>query len=161
MHRLHKMILGSALVLLLAGASTVPAHADLETWAADLAGGNEVPPVATTATGAAALIVDTVSLQAFWTLEFADLSSAQTGAHFHNAPAGTNGGVVEPLPLGSPVNGVWAMTPAEFAMLADGNIYVNVHTQNFAGGEIRGQLTLVSTVANEAVAFGGVKALFR
>lgn len=137
------------------------ASADIATYTAVLSGDNEVPPVATAASGAATLVLDTETLQATWMLEFSDHSSGQTGAHFHNAPAGINGGVVFALPLGSPVNGVWAMTQGQADELAAGNIYVNVHTAEFPGGEIRGQMTLSGVVPNDEASFGAVKALFR
>ena len=158
---LSKIFPACSLALLLGAAVAGSAHADIETYAADLAGSNEVPAVATAATGAAAIVVDTESLEAFWGLEFTGLSSAQTGAHFHNAPAGANGGVVQALPSGASVNGVWIMTPAQYGMLAGGDIYANVHSQNFPGGEIRGQMTLISAVPAGDVSFGAVKALFR
>jgi hypothetical protein len=69
--------------------------------------------------------------------------------------------VVFALTAGSPVGGVWAMSQAQLDMLAAGNIYVNVHSTMFPGGEIRGQMTLSGTVPDEATSFGGVKALFR
>jgi len=53
------------------------------------------------------------------------------------------------------------MTALQLADLAAGNIYVNVHTTNFSGGEIRGQMELSSVVPNDEASFGAVKALFR
>jgi len=137
------------------------ARADIETYSATLSGDQEVPPVATAASGNAAIVVDTDTYEATWTLAFSGLSSAQVGAHFHNAPAGSNGGVVFALPLGSPVNGAWAMDATSYAMLSGGNIYVNVHTENFPGGEIRGQFTLTGTVPSAESSFSAVKALYR
>jgi hypothetical protein len=137
------------------------ALADVATYTTVLSGANEVPPNASAAGGAATIVVDTETLLAAWTLDFADLSSAQTGAHFHNAPVGVNGSVVFALPLGSSVNGVWAMTQGQLDELAAGNIYVNVHTTGFIGGEIRGQMELSGVVQNDEASFGEVKALFR
>ncbi|MBE0567332.1 MAG: CHRD domain-containing protein [Krumholzibacteria bacterium] len=158
MHSLSKsLILLACAACLGAGA----ALADIATYTTILSGANEVPPNASTAGGAATIVVDTETLQAAWTLEFDGLSAAQTGAHFHTAPAGANGGVAFGLPLGSPVNGIWAMTAGQLADLAAGNIYVNVHTTAFPGGEIRGQMELSSVVSNDEASFGAVKALFR
>ncbi len=88
-----------------------------------------------------------------YTLEVRDLTLAPFGAHIHPAPRNVAGPVVVPLLTppaatstvsacitaaeGSPV-----MTPAELAaIVADpGAHYVNVHTTNFPGGEVRGQL---------------------
>jgi len=147
------------LALSLALFATV-AHADLEIYSATLSGANEVPPNASAGTGEVTISVDTETLMATWTLEFSGLATAQTGAHFHNAPAGSNGGVVFALPVGSPVAGNWNLLQTDYDELSAGNIYVNVHTEEFPGGEIRGQLGL-ETVGAEASTLGSVKALFR
>lgn len=72
-----------------------------------------------------------------------------SAAHIHGAPAGTNGGILiflEPLdslPTGPPF--VWSGTTAVLdqttidALLA-GGLYVNVHTVENMGGEVRGQI---------------------
>jgi hypothetical protein len=64
-----------------------------------------------------------------------------TAAHIHNAPAGVNGSIVFPFATAaSPFSGVWALSPADVAELEAGNLYVNVHSNTFPGGEIRGQI---------------------
>jgi hypothetical protein len=81
-----------------------------------------------------------------------------TGAHIHNAPAGTNSGVVVGLPLtasdtavptgqGSLIKtGLSANNPANAASVAQGIFnnpagnYFNLHTTLNTGGAIRGQL---------------------
>jgi len=79
-----------------------------------------------------------------YNITFSGLSSAETAAHIHSDAEG--GGVVEPLPTGSPKIGQWTstdgmpMTPARVADLKAGQLYVNIHTTNFPGGEIRGQI---------------------
>ncbi len=161
MRSMFKLIALSGLILALGPGLQDAALADLETYTATLSGAQEVLPVATPATGSASIVVDTDLLEGYWNLSFSGLTGSQTGAHFHNAPFGTNGGVVLGLPLGSPVNGVWAMTAAQYDQLAAGNIYVNVHSTTFPGGEIRGQLTLESAVEAGIESFGAVKSLFR
>jgi hypothetical protein len=150
-----------AIVTLVTIAVVAPADADIATYAAELDGGSNVPPVGTPATGAVSLVVDTETREAFWVLEFTGLTSPEIGAHFHGGAEGVNGTAVFTIPLGSPVSGVWAMSPAHYGALASGGIYVNVHTENNPLGEIRGQLALVSTVPVGDVAFGATKALFR
>ena len=140
------------------------ASADIVTFTAVLEGSQEVPPVATSATGTATLVIDTDNgtLGAIpFQMEFSGLSSAQTAAHVHQAPAGSNGPVVDGLPLGSPVDTTIALTLVSYAALAADGLYVNVHTTNFPGGEIRGQLVLTGTVATGSKTWGEVKALFR
>jgi hypothetical protein len=79
-----------------------------------------------------------------------NLSSAFTGAHIHNGPKEMNGPVV--LNFTSRFsNGTAAFnldttfTSALYNLIKLGNGYVNVHTTNNAGGEIRGQIEKTST----------------
>jgi hypothetical protein len=68
-----------------------------------------------------------------------------TAAHVHVAPAGTNGGVLFPLTgaTGSTnytSNDMAVLSASEEIDFLAGNFYVNIHTSQFPGGEIRGQL---------------------
>ena len=152
------------LALLLAGSFAAAARADIVTMTAYLNGANEVPPVATAATGIATLTLDTEfgTLAAIpLHLEFSGLSSAQVAAHIHQAPAGANGSVIITLPNGSPVDTTIALDLAQYAALAAEGLYVNVHTANFPGGEIRGNFVITDTVSADDSTWGSVKALFR
>ena len=73
-------------------------------------------------------------------------------SHFHNAPAGENGGVARGIE-GALDGDVWVsagtwsadevdspLTPALVSELLAGNIYVNIHTADYGGGEVRGQV---------------------
>jgi hypothetical protein len=147
-------------VVLTAGVAT----ADISTFTANLSGANEVPPNASTATGVAILTVDSEGGLTGLPLQigFSGLSSAQTGAHVHLGGAGVNGGVIHPLPLGSPLNTTMDLADLfEIASLGAGDLYVNIHSVNFPGGEIRGQLILSSTVATENTTWGNIKSLYR
>lgn len=74
------------------------------------------------------------------------LSGAAASAHFHNAAQGQNGGVLANLTdaiVGNQITG--EVTGAELTdelimALVSGDIYVNVHTNNFPAGELRGQV---------------------
>jgi hypothetical protein len=79
-------------------------------------------------------------------------------AHFHNAPAGVDGGIVRTIRgdfVGNIASGTWKssdpepLTQALISELQAGRLYINIHTVMFPGGEIRGQIgpaTLVSAV---------------
>jgi hypothetical protein len=152
-------ILGLTAVLSL---TAVPVLADVYTWVATLEGSQEVPPIVTPATGMATLTLDDASgLDAVYHVEFTGLLGAETAAHFHAAPAGQNGGAVFALPLGSPKDGIWSLDLANFAVLAADGIYVNVHTDMFPAGELRGQLILTEVVSSEEATWGGIKSLYR
>ena len=125
-----------------------------------LSGKNEVPSVETKATGQAIVKISPDESWIYYKLLVANIENV-TMSHFHMAEAGANGGPVVWLydnrsgqPAG-PSNGVLA----EGTVMADdliggmagnmaglieairnGNIYVNVHTQQVPSGEIRGQL---------------------
>ena len=138
------------------------ALADIHTFTAFLSGANEVPPVVSPASGFATLTVDTDgTLNIPLHVEFTGLTSAQTAAHIHTGSAGVNGPVVFTAPVGSPVDAIVPFDITMYANLAGGNLYFNVHTQNFPGGEIRGQFLLTDTVADESTSWGSVKTLFR
>lgn len=128
-----------------------PAHAALISLSAVLSGDQEVPPVVSPASGFGTMTYDDVSNVFTWHIEFAGLPTPETAAHFHApAPPGVNAAVVIPLPLGSPKDGsvdfdvqfgLGAETRED--QLLSGLFYVNVHTQEHPGGEIRGQVLVV------------------
>ncbi len=106
-----------------------------------LAGSQEVPPVATTATGTANIKVAADGAVS-GTVKTAGISS--TAAHIHMAPAGQNGPVVVPLTkTGANSYMVPAdakFTPEQLAAYKMGSLYANVHSEAHKGGEIRAQL---------------------
>jgi len=106
-----------------------------------LDGAQEVPPVATAGRGFGVFTIDTATNQLNYYVAFAGLSSAETAAHIHGfALQGTNAGVKQGLPLGNPKVGSWNYAEADEASILAGQCYVNIHTMNFPGGEIRGQV---------------------
>ena len=92
-----------------------------------------------------------------------------TNMHFHNAPAGASGGVDLgiPAPWVSPLVGTDVpLNVGQETNLLAGNWYVNVHTAEFPGGEIRGQVIVTripepATAGMAAVAFLSVVSLAR
>ena len=132
-------------LVLVAGRLTVgmwaSAQAAVVSYKATLTGASEVPPVTTSATGTAAVNVDTATKKLSWTVTYSGLTAA--AAHIHcGAAAGANAGVAVNFgtSLASPIQGSGEMTDAQLADLAAGKCYVNIHTANNKGGEIRGQL---------------------
>lgn len=121
------------------------ASARAETFIAYLNGAQEVPAAATNGKGYARVFVNAATNTYTFTVVFEGLSSAQTLSHIH-APAaiGANAGVA--INLGTvggtsgTITGGGAITNTQIAQLRAHQGYVNVHTSNFPGGEIRGQL---------------------
>jgi hypothetical protein len=130
--------------LLAAAAAFSWASAATVNYKANLAGNAEVPPVQSPGKGSAQVGVDTATKQVTYRVEFTGLTGPAAAAHIHcGAAAGANAGVS--VPLGganptSPITGTATMTDPQLADLQAGKCYVNVHTAQNKGGEIRGQL---------------------
>lgn len=147
-------LLVSAGLVLLAG----PALA--QSYSAVLDGLQEVPPHPTPAAGTGTFTLDAAKVL-HYSISFTGLLAPQTAAHIHGPAApGTNAGVLFPLPNGSPIAGtVGPLNATQEANLNAGLLYVNVHTQLYPGGEIRGQI-LRDLVSVEPRSWGAVKGLF-
>ena len=84
----------------------------------------------------------------------AGLTGPVTRAHFHLGAAGVNGGVLfticDPC-VGAFFEGTWPGAKDYLGDLANGNIYINLHTASFPGGEIRGQATVPAMAGRRGV----------
>lgn len=127
-----------------------------------LTGAEEVPPVETDTTGVAMLQINRERTEISYDIDIVDAVGilGVAGAHFHCAPAGTNGSVVAVLAgaTGGPgLNGrvgiqatlhdenitddVCGATIAELTeSIQEGKVYINVHSAGNPAGEIRGQI---------------------
>ncbi|QOJ00125.1 MAG: CHRD domain-containing protein [Phycisphaeraceae bacterium] len=66
---------------------------------------------------------------------------AEIAAHIHGyAPVGVNAGVRHGLVLGARKLGSWSYPAGDEASILDDLTYVNIHTNAFPGGELRGQV---------------------
>ena len=156
-----------ALTILLCCVYSVAAPAALINMSASLSGDQEVPPTGSAGSGSASILFDDVSNQLNWNITFSGLTGAATGAHFHGpAPAGSNASVQVNIGsisgLSSPMIGATAISEAQEADLLAGLWYINIHTGQFPGGEIRGQV-LTQVVPLPAAAWllaSGVVGLF-
>lgn len=103
-----------------------------------------------TATGTGSFTFDTDTSIFSYDISFSGLSSDQTNAHIHGPAApGVNAGVQIALPLGSSIADTVAtpLTALQADDLLAGLWYVNIHSANFPGGEIRGQISAVPVPA--------------
>lgn len=108
-------------------------------YASDLMGDNQVPAVVTDAWGAAEMSLAGNTLT--YSMDVFDLSGDVTAAHFHMAAAGENGDVAHTIAFdGFSADGTWELTTDDMTALTEGNLYINVHTDMNADGEIRGQV---------------------
>ncbi len=136
------------------------------TFAAQL-GNNEVPPSNSTATGQANFTLSADGLSFHYVVQVTNITNA-TMSHIHAGNATTNGGIVVllfPIPPATAKVGSFTGILAEgdftaanltgtlagqplstlIAMMNNGTTYVNVHTTQFPGGEIRGQIANQTT----------------
>ncbi len=107
-----------------------------------LTGDREVPPVST---GALATGSFEVRPDGAISGSVATTGVNATAAHIHIGAPGTNGPVI--VPLTRTADNVWSVPPnarissEQYAGYRAGNLYVNVHSEAYPGGEIRAQLT--------------------
>ena len=108
---------------------------------ASLDGTQENPPISGSGQGTGVFILNSSGLH-YW-VTVAGLTGTVNAAHFHNAPTGQNGGVVQEIAFtGTTAIGTWASESVQVERLLAGNLYVNVHTSANPSGEIRGQVVL-------------------
>ena len=112
------------------------------------------------ATGTATLTLNTEETEVSYVIEFSGLEGSETGAHIHNGAPGEVGLRFLTLLPGSPKVGIWEVGPLEVVELNADRVYINIHTDVYPAGEIRGNVQF-NIVANEAVSWGSVKALFK
>lgn len=140
---------------------TVVANAFIWTFNDVMDGLQEVPANNSPATGLITGTYDDVSnfLNIQWS--FINLVAAQNNAHIHKAARGISGGVVFPLMLGTPGTFQTTLTNPQEADLFAQLYYINIHSNTFGAGEIRGQMTPVPEPATMIALGAGVLALVR
>jgi len=147
---MRRVLSVGAVVVALLALSVSPAAADEVVGFARLRGANEVPPVATEGRGTATFTLNNDGTVLRFTLKLRKIDNLLFG-HIHEAPPGVNGPIIFVLfendgsLTGSNhvINGSFT-DPEDIAAILDlfrsGNAYVNVHSEEFPSGEIRGQV---------------------
>jgi hypothetical protein len=106
----------------------------------NLSGAEEVPPVSVPGSGSGSFMI---SADGMVSGSVTTTGVQGTAAHIHIGARGTNGPVIIPFtksgdtysaPAGAKLN------DAQMQAFKAGNLYVNVHTAQNKGGEVRGQL---------------------
>jgi hypothetical protein len=143
--RVLRITVAAALVGVgLAGCGQMRPSQKMDIYEATLSGTQEVPPNTSAARGVAEVQLNSNTNMLTWKVTYSGLSGTATGGHIHGpAAAGQNAGVVVPFTgnlNAQPVQGQAQITQAMVGDLAAGLWYVNIHTAQFPGGEIRGQL---------------------
>ncbi len=110
-------------------------------------GGQVVPPSISNAFGVGFLTFDNITKRLCYSISFSGLQGTESEAHLHGAPVGQTDVVFFDLPLGSPKMGcVGPLSPKQEKLLRRGGLYINIHTDLFVAGELRGQVVPVPTV---------------
>jgi hypothetical protein len=120
------------------------------------------------------VVLNAAHTQLSVTCQFQDLSTAYTASHIHGpAPLGVNAGVKWGF-VGAPAGWIFTnsnrdgtltnflvtgIVAADVTNLDNGQFYVNVHSSQNPGGEIRGQLSS-APVPTAKTSWSRVKALF-
>jgi hypothetical protein len=113
----------------------------------------EVPPTNTTGRGRCMVTLNLAQTQITEvSCQFDGLSSGVISGHIHGPAApGTNAGVLFDLTpptgvtSGTFTRGPFTLTADQLTLLRTKRLYVNIHTTNFQGGEIRGQIKIQTT----------------
>ena len=154
------------LTLAMAGvfALLVSAQAQAQTinFTAALSGGNEVPGVSTGAAGTATATLNATTGVLTYRVEVYNMPVGTTAGHIHVGAPGVAGPTVINFTVSTGISNDFAITgtatSAELTLRAAqgigswddfqqalllGNMYVNIHSTNNPGGEIRGQIVRV------------------
>ena len=137
------VIAGMLAVAVLCGTSPARAKTKLLTFFAVLNGGQVVPPSTSNAQGVGFLTLDSATKRLCYSITYSGLLGTETEAHLHgDAQAGQTNAVLYDLnPLTSPkVSCIGPLKPNEEVLLKKGRMYINIHTDLFVAGEIRGQV---------------------
>ena len=155
--RSFSVIASSATVAFAIAVSCLVAPSVAEATAFDisvvLAGVNENPANASPGTGLLTGTYDDVTNILDFDLTFSDLLGPTTAAHLHGPAApGVNAGVnigfvgFPAAVMAGAYSNSYVLTDVQEGTLLADLMYVNVHTQVFPGGEIRGQLLPTESV---------------
>jgi hypothetical protein len=115
-------------------------------FSVSLNGRQEVPANNSSGNGNCMITLNATETQFTVTCNYQNLTSNVVGAHIHdNGPVGVNGPIGFDFSFTGGTTGTigpltFNPTPAQVADLRANRWYVNIHTSNFPGGEIRGQV---------------------
>jgi hypothetical protein len=123
-------------------------------FSVSLNGRQEVPANNSSGNGNCMITLNATETQLTVTCNYRSLTSNVVGAHIHdNGPVGVNGPIAFDFSFTGGTNGAigpltFDTTPAQVADLRANRLYVNMHTSNFPGGEIRGQVKRANVAAD-------------
>lgn len=125
---------------------------------ADLDADQQSATVVSAGTGAAGIVLNTLTSELSWSLVYEGLTAPLTATHFHGpAPAGVDAGVQVNIATNSTVGatgstaglfqGSAILSASQVADLSAGLWYINIHTSTYPPGEIRGQVLPATAIS--------------
>lgn len=134
--------LGAAFVVVAVALALHPGVAVAMEIEVVLAGNQEMPPNGSVASGMGKIVVST---DRTFTGSVTVTGLTGSAGHIHEGAKGVNGPVIIPLIKSgntfSIPDGI-VLTDSYHASLLLGNLYVNIHSPTYPGGEIRGQIVI-------------------
>jgi hypothetical protein len=116
-------------------------------FAAVLSADNELAPTKSNATGQARFSLDRADLTLRWNVTYRNLTSAMTGAHVHGpGRPGDKAEILIDLGADGLINvheGSVVLNEAQLSHFLNGRVYINIQTEKYKEGEIRGQIERV------------------
>ena len=148
---MKKLVYSLLLVLIAVVFAACSSPGNLVDYRADLSPANEVPPITTSdATGFVDFELDgnvlTIQDNAVEDLSSEPFVIGESAAHIHDGCADENGGVLFPITVseegdgGLEMSGSFDLDDAQLERLNADCLYVNVHTEEYNSGELRGQI---------------------
>lgn len=141
---------------------TIPTHVSAEPlqFISILSGSQETPPNSSTAVGFGTIVLNEAQTAATLSLDWTGITGSVTALHIHLGAPGVSGQRLLDFGTGgsngSVSNVAWVLQPVlntttgtvisvtdQVNALLTGNIYFNIHSTGFTGGEIRGQANAV------------------
>ena len=119
---------------------------DVKLLATLVGGAEEVPnPGDPDGTGTATVMLRTATNQVCWETQVANLTLPAMASHIHRGARGVAGPIVVPFTAPDATGRASGCAVAEASLLSEigqnpAGFYVNVHTSDFPGGAVRGQL---------------------
>jgi hypothetical protein len=158
---MQRVLLAAVAAAFIAGVTT-PAQAQTLELAATLSGSDETPGVVTGAYGTATVTVNLGTQTVSWIIDVWNMPSGVNNAHFHVGGPGIAGPTVVNVAFPANISNDFRLTGSATATnlivrgdqgirswedflqsLVGGQTYLNIHSANFPGGEIRGQVLRV------------------
>ena len=124
-----------------------------QVYVANLSPAQEVPTTPTSGKGVATVTLNAAETQITVNVNYSGLSSNANLGHIHGpAAVGVNAGILFGFTgvtgTSGTINQTFSVTAAQVQQLRNGLFYVNLHTINFSGGEIRGQLKIADKLGD-------------